>query len=329
MIGRSMVCLLATTGCFAPTVENTPEANLQAFWQDMDERYGGFATKDVDWDASLDTALAALGTDDDSLLDTLEVMIEPLDDGHVFVYRIDTDDFRGSFNEPREEGTLWDYAVADAQVDVLGSIDGQLVWGRRDAFGYLRLEEMDFSNPVSKVRRALDALGPVDGLVVDVRANPGGNDRTAHKVAGCFADRSQVTVRARLRNGPDHEDFTDWVEFSTDPVDGCAFDGPVVVLTDTFTSSAAEVFAMAMRAQPRSTLMGERSMGAISDAVNRELPNGWVYGVAVGDWRNGDGESFEGVGVPIDVEVLNSPEAFAAGQDQPLRAAFDHLAASD
>ncbi|MEM6931128.1 MAG: S41 family peptidase, partial [Myxococcota bacterium] len=309
------VLLLLTVGCFAPTFEDTPENNLRAMWQDMDQRYGGFATKDVDWDASLQTARDALAKDDspEGLLDALEGMITPLDDGHVFVYRIDTDDFRGSFNEPRESETLWNYALANAQIELLGTLDEQMVWGRIGGFGYVRLEEMDLANPVRKMRRALDAIGEVDGLIVDVRGNPGGTDRTAHRIAGCFADRSRVTVRARLRDGPEHDDFTDPISFTTDPVEACGFGGRVAVLTDTFTSSAAEVFTMAMRVQPRVTIIGEPSMGALSDAVNRELPNGWVYGIAIGDWRDDDDVSFEGRGVPVDIPALNTPEEFADG----------------
>ncbi|MBX2797385.1 MAG: winged helix-turn-helix domain-containing protein, partial [Myxococcales bacterium] len=122
------------------------------------------------------------------------------------------------------------------------------------------------------------------------------------------ADSECATARTALMDGGRAEaiwTFHDTMTLTTDPVDACAFDGPVAVLTDTFTASAAEVFTLAMRAQPGVTIVGEPSMGAFSDGVNRELPNGWVYGIAIGDWRDGNDVSFEGQGVPVDVAALD------------------------
>lgn len=78
---------------------------------------------------------------------------------------------------------------------------------------------------------------------------------------------------------------------------------------------------MAMTTLPQVTHIGEHTVGAFSDVVTRELPNGWVYSLSIGDWRNADGVSFEGIGIVPTIEVINPVSALEAGRDEVLELA--------
>ena len=73
------------------------------------------------------------------------------------------------------------------------------------------------------------------------------------------------------------------------------------------------------------THMGDTTTGGFSDVVKRQLPNGWFYGVSVGDYRNADNVSLEGIGIVPDVLVKNTAEDLEMGRDKMLEAARDAL----
>jgi C-terminal processing protease CtpA/Prc len=141
-------------------------------------------------------------------------------------------------------------------------------------FGYLRIWSFDVQRPgafVTEVGRLLAAL-PADGLVIDLRANPGGVIDAAERVLalltdrvdparfGCRATRAMVEVTGADGNGAD---LADWAAstraavdlgepFSqhlpiTDP-DACdaiarVYAGPVVAVVDAGTYSCGDLFA--------------------------------------------------------------------------------------
>ena len=70
---------------------------------------------------------------------------------------------------------------------------------------------------------------------------------------------------------------------------------PVELLTTRWTASAGETFTWAITAHI--TQIGDTTSGGFSDVIARELPNGWLYFVSVGDFRNAEGKSEEGTGI--------------------------------
>ncbi len=67
--------------------------------------------------------------------------------------------------------------------------------------------------------------------------------------------------------------------------------------------SAAETFAIAMNSLPNVTSVGTSSYGVLSDSLVRALPNGWVFSQSNESYESLEGEQYEVVGVPPDVEV--------------------------
>ncbi len=82
----------------------------------------------------------------------------------------------------------------------------------------------------------------------------------------------------------------------------------MVVLTQRATFSSGETFVLAMKRNKQVTTVGDSTGGAFSDAVKRELPNGWIYRVSIADVRAADGNNYESIGLAPDVLIQNRKE---------------------
>jgi carboxyl-terminal processing protease len=173
---------------------------------------------------------------------------------------------------------------------------------------------------------ALAALPGATRLVVDVRDNPGGSVRVAAEVAGRFADRPRTYGYVRLRDGASHGAFTDYIARAVSPAGARAFRGPVYVLTNRRSLSAAEDFVLAMRAMPGVTAVGDTTAGASGGPITRELPNGWTYQLSTWVAYTADRRTFEGVGLPPDVAATPARGDEARGVDAAMDAALARAA---
>jgi carboxyl-terminal processing protease len=87
--------------------------------------------------------------------------------------------------------------------------------------------------------------------------------------------------------------------------------GPVYLVTSDVTVSAGEVFTLYMRALPNVTHVGATTRGALSDMIEKPLPNGWSLALACEIYRDPAGENYEVRGippkVPFEVFPLDDP----------------------
>ena len=172
------------------------------------------------------------------------------------------------------------------------------------------------------VANAVDKYRGADGLVIDLRGNPGGLADMIRGVAGqIIDDGSQLLGRMQMRGVP--------LEFKPNPrrstPDGRAvtpYAGPVAVLVDELTASASECFAGAMQSLGRARIFGRQTMGQALPASTKQLPNGDVLLHVVGDFVTSNGKSLEGDGVIPDELVPLDRAALAAGRDPALAAAL-------
>jgi len=175
----------------------------------------------------------------------------------------------------------------------------------------------------SALDAALAALQDTAGLVVDVRTNNGGMDFLSMAIASRFVatDTHVYSKQARAGSGT-----TALVDVYLAPRGDVQYLQPVVLLTSASTVSAAEVFTLMLRALPQVTLMGESTQGALSDMLQKHLPNGFEFGLANEYYYSVDGEWFEDVGIPVAVEVPVFTRAQRdSGVDSALAAAFARL----
>jgi len=173
----------------------------------------------------------------------------------------------------------------------------------------------------AQVGEAIDLFRRADGIVVDLRGNPGGLAAMLMGISGYFLDEPLVLGTMTTRE-------TD-LRFVANPrrVNAAGdrvtpFSGPVAILVDGLTGSASECFAGGMQALGRARVFGERSMGQALPALFDRLPNGDVLIHAYGDFVTADGRRLEGRGVVPDEVVPLTRSDLLAGVDRPLAASL-------
>jgi carboxyl-terminal processing protease len=170
-------------------------------------------------------------------------------------------------------------------------------------------------------QQAVDRFRSADGIVIDVRGNPGGLAAMIMGIAGHFvADRATLGVM-RTKDSE--------LRFAVNPrlVNGVGarvepYGGPLAILVDGMTGSASECFAGGMQSLGRARVFGQTSMGQALPALFDRLPNGDVLIHAWGDFVTGTGVRIEGRGVVPDQEVPVTRDDLLAGRDVPLEAAL-------
>jgi carboxyl-terminal processing protease len=170
-------------------------------------------------------------------------------------------------------------------------------------------------------QQAIDTFRAADGLVIDLRGNPGGLAAMIMGLSGYFLSDRQTLGVMKTRESE--------LKFVSIPrlVDGSGhrvepFDGPVAVIVDRLTGSASECFAGGLQSLGRVRVFGETSMGQALPALFDRLPNGDVFIHAWGDFVTGTGVRLEGRGVVPDEAVPTTREALLGGHDRPLDAAL-------
>ena len=179
---------------------------------------------------------------------------------------------------------------------------------------YLRLTQFG-NNSADTFEEELETLldqNP-DGLIVDLRNNPGGLLTAVIDIADELLPSGVVLVE-RFGNGEEQQ------YLSTDGEAGEEI--PLVVLTNEGSASASEVLAGAIEATDRGELVGEVSFGKGTVQSVRRLVNGGGVRVTVAYWLMPDGEGIHEVGIEPDLVVPQEP---SADGDPQLDAAIDLL----
>ena len=317
-----------------PVVSNTPVNNFDELWKGYDAWYGGFENRHVNWDSVYGSLRPEVNNNmnNQQLYIVLCKMIKPLNDIHVFLQPT-SDGLRRyeSSSFFRDNQVQQDFSIPVIRQNYLPSLVSQheeVHYGILPGnIGYLHFGE--FGRPLSfyknEMQGILQALKNTKGLIVDVRDHRGGADEVSRYIAGCFAKESKLFMTTRKRNGPDHYNFTAPESWYVEKQGETQYTNQVVLLTSKWTASAGETFTWAMNTQAHVTQMGDTTAGGFSDVISRELPNGWLYFVGVGDYRNADGKSEEGIGVAPKIYAVNTKENIMAGEDKVLEKAIEKL----
>ncbi len=145
------------------------------------------------------------------------------------------------------------------------------------------------------------------------------------KWRACLGYRWNFTAfrRYKYRTSPEHDEFSGWIEDFISPAGPRQFTGPVFVLTNRGSFSAAEDFVLAMRQFPHVQTLGDTTGGGTGNPVFRELPNGWAYRFSTWVMEGPNGFNFEGAGIPPDHLVNISRQDSLAMRDMILEKAIE------
>ena len=173
----------------------------------------------------------------------------------------------------------------------------------------------------AQFQKAIDALRDADGIVIDLRGNPGGLAGMLMGISGHFVGERTPLGTMKTR---DHD-----LRFTANPrlVNSRGervpvYGGPVAILVDGLSGSASECFTGGMQSIKRARVFGQTTMGHALPALFDRLPNGDVLIHAYGDFVTADGTRLEGRGVVPDEPIALRREDLIAGRDRTLESAL-------
>ncbi len=165
-------------------------------------------------------------------------------------------------------------------------------------YGYIRLSQFQEESG-KEVANALKKLNtkenPLNGLVLDLRNNPGGILQSAVAIADLFLNNGLIVyTKGRL---PDSD-----LKFSATP--GDLLNGaPLIVLINGGSASASEILAGALQDQHRAIIMGTTSFGKGSVQTVLPLTNGKALKLTTALYYTPSGRSIQAKGIVPDVRV--------------------------
>jgi carboxyl-terminal processing protease len=201
---------------------------------------------------------------------------------------------------------------------------------------WIRISEFS-SGTTEGLKDALEegkALG-AKGVILDLRANPGGLVFEAIGVGSQFQPDGSVLFQEMDAEGETREVTSvgssgEWQE------------GPLVVLIDGDSASAAEITSSSIENNGRGPLIGQTTFGTGTVLLPMELSDGSMVLIGTEMWLSADGEVIWKKGVVPTIEIANEPgvqvslpftfdgnevtgDQFAELEDDQLLAAFDEV----
>jgi carboxyl-terminal processing protease len=173
----------------------------------------------------------------------------------------------------------------------------------------------------AEFQQAIDQFRRADGIIIDLRGNPGGLAAMLMGISGHFlSERVTLGVMKTRDNELRFVANPRLVTASGERVQ--PFAGPLAILVDSMSGSASECFAGGMQSIGRARIFGQTSMGQALPALFDRLPNGDVLIHAYGDFVTATGTRLEGKGVIPDEPVPLDRRDLVAGRDRTMEAAL-------
>jgi carboxyl-terminal processing protease len=200
---------------------------------------------------------------------------------------------------------------------VLPNVSSRVFTTDGKKIGYVRL--FSFSSEASKqLAHGIEkAQGEgAEGLVLDLRENPGGLLDEAVSSASLFLPEGEVVVSTKSRTKGS-------TERKSGP--GKIVDVPFDVLIDRGTASAAEIMTAALQDDAHATVVGTRSYGKGVFQEEHDLANGGALKLTVGEYFTPSGENLARTGgIHPEVKVVDNPRTAV---DEARQKALETVAA--
>ncbi len=195
-----------------------------------------------------------------------------------------------------------DVARRDVKVD---TIDESLLGIRDKKIGYIHIKSFDdvtgedFEDSYKKLKEA-----GMEGLVLDLRNNPGGSLDVCLDIADKFLDKG-VIVTTEDKNG----------EVITEESDEEKDDIPMTVLVNENSASASEILSGALKDRDRAKIIGKKTFGKGIVQKLFPLEDGSGAKITISEYHTPSGAKINKVGVEPDIEVENSEEGLEISKD--------------
>jgi carboxyl-terminal processing protease len=196
---------------------------------------------------------------------------------------------------------------------------------QREKFAIIEIEAFTQTVALDFGRALPKALQGMAGIILDLRANGGGDAEAMANVASAFLGDGIDLGRFADRSGASFELRTDpKLLWPAAPLEQSKL--PLVVLTSENTSSAAEILVAALRANGGARVIGRQTCGCVLAIRNRHsLPDGGILDVSEFDYRMADGLRIEGAGIPPDETIKLTRGDIYSHRDRAMESARTFL----
>ena len=129
-------------------------------------------------------------------------------------------------------------------------------YGMIDKYGYIKLSRFtrDCANEVRTSLLDLESNNKLDGLILDLRMNPGGLLNEAIKLCNLFIEKNTIIVETKGRN-------KEWEKVYKTKNNAYDTELPLIILVDQGSASASEIVAGTMQDLDRGVVIGNRTFG--------------------------------------------------------------------
>ncbi|MBS1985621.1 MAG: S41 family peptidase [Bdellovibrionales bacterium] len=163
--------------------------------------------------------------------------------------------------------------------------------------GYVRISSF-MERTSEELAKALDKLsekGRLEGVILDLRANPGGLLDQAVKVVNLFVDEGPVVYTIGRDRAKKEAEFAQKGRMKTD--------APLVVLVDGASASASEIVAGALQDYGRGVIAGQRTFGKGSVQTIIPMNDDAGLKLTIARYYTPSGRSIQARGIVPDVEI--------------------------
>ena len=159
--------------------------------------------------------------------------------------------------------------------------------------GYIRLSSFISKNATEEFKQALEANKDKDGLIIDLRSNPGGLLTNAIYIADFLLD-SKVIVSTVDRDGYKETQTSTKTTLTNQPI---------AVLINEGSASASEILSGALKDNKRAIIIGKKSFGkGLVQEINR-MPDGAAMHITIQKYLTPSGTDINKKGIVPDIEV--------------------------
>jgi len=226
----------------------------------------------------------------------------------------DTEVILTLFRENHNDNNFFEVPIKRGEV-VVKSVELEFIEHNGKKVAHLRL--MRFGERTNGewdqlIREIVARKDGIDGIVFDMRNNPGGFFDTSIDVASEFIKKGTVvSQKGRFAS----KDFKAKGNARLASI-------PTIVLVNRGSASAAEIVAGALRDNLGIKLVGEKTFGKGTVQDRREVSNGGGLHVTIGRWILPKGDWIHDEGIPVDVEVQDD---FNTEEDEVLLRGIEEL----
>ncbi len=166
-------------------------------------------------------------------------------------------------------------------------------------FGYVRITQFQ-SHTGSDLKEAINELkeendGVLNGLILDLRNNPGGVLNAAFEVSDAFLEQGMIVyTEGRIDDSA--------LEFKATPNDSLE-GAPLIVLINSGSASASEIVAGALQDHKRAVIMGSKSFGKGSVQTILPMNNGAALKLTTARYFTPAGRSIQAEGIVPDIPL--------------------------